>query len=365
MTQARSKILAVDDDAIDIAVIERLLSRKGYDLRTAASGEEALEAAADFQPDVILLDVIMSGISGYEVCRKIRTDSKLRHTKIIMVSGLAMVSERLQGYEAGADDYITKPFDEAELLAKLKVYLRLKSVEEVDRFKTEIFALLSQKACTPIGNIIQPVERLLATENMEIDEQRKLIEQIHHTATQLHRFFENAMTLSTLKSGQWHFEPVPVNLRTLVRGAISDIAAKAAQRKVKIEEQFSISPTICLDEREIKRVISTMLDNAIRFSPIGGTVTICVGCDNDDVYLSVTDQGQGIDSDDLQSAFEGLSAVNTGHRSQGKGLNLAIARQIVLGHNGTISAQSKKDSGTTFTMRLPATLTLEEAHCDT
>ena len=364
MTQARSKILAVDDDPIDLAVIERLLSRKGYDLRTVTSGEEAMEVAPDFHPDVILLDVIMSGISGYEVCRRIRTDSRLKHTKIIMVSGLAMVSERLQGYEAGADDYITKPFDEAELLVKLKVYLRLKSVEEVDRFKTDILALLSQKASTPISDIILPVERLMATENMEIDEQRKLIEQVHRTAMQLHHFFENAMTLSTLKSGQWHFEQAPTNLRTLVREVISDITKKASERKIKIEEQFSISPTICLDEREIKRVISTILDNAVRFSPVGETVTICVGSDNDDVYLSVTDQGQGIDSDNLQSIFDGFSAANANHSALGKGLNLAITRQIVLGHNGTISAQSTKGSGTTFIVRLPATLALEEVQCE-
>ncbi|MGD8500657.1 MAG: response regulator, partial [Phycisphaerales bacterium] len=141
MLQLRAKILAVDDDAVDIAIVERLLSKDEYDLRTASTGEQALEIAADFQPDIILLDVMMSGISGYEVCRQVRADSKLRYAKIIMVSNLAMVSERLQGYEVGADDYISKPFDEAELLAKIRVYSRLKSVEEVDRFKTEVLTL--------------------------------------------------------------------------------------------------------------------------------------------------------------------------------------------------------------------------------
>ncbi|MFH1719454.1 MAG: hybrid sensor histidine kinase/response regulator [Planctomycetota bacterium] len=364
MVRARSKILAVDDDPIDIAVIERLLSRNNYDLRTTTSGEQALEVAADFQPDVILLDVIMSGISGYEVCRRIRADSKLRNMKIIMVSGLAMVTERLQGYEAGADDYITKPYDEAELLAKIKVYLRLKSVEEVDRFKTDVLALLSQEARMPISNLIQPIELLMSTENMDTEEQRRLIERVHHAAKQLHHFFENAMTLSTLKSGEWQFNPAPTNLRALVRGAISDTATEAAERKIKIEEEFSISPTICLDEQEIKRVISTMLDNAIRFSPLGGTVSVCVSSDNEDVYLSVTDQGEGIDSDRPQSVFDEFSDADTDRRSQGQGLNLAIARQIVLGHNGTISVQSKKGSGATFTVRLPATLALEEAHCE-
>jgi len=364
MVRARSRILAVDDDPVDIAVIKRLLSKKDYDLRTAASGEEALEVAAEFQPDIILLDVIMSGISGYEVCRRIRADAKLKRTKVIMVSGLAMVSERLQGYEAGADDYITKPCDEAELLAKIKVYLRLKSVEEVDRFKTDILALLSQEACTPLSDIINPAERLMSTISKDAEEQKRLVEQIHDTARQLRHFFENAVTLSALKSGQRQFDPAPTNLRDLVRGAVSEVAAKAVERKVRIEEEFSISPTICLDEQEIRRVIVTLLDNAIRFSPIGGTVAIRVASDSEDVYLSVTDQGEGIDPDRLDSVFDEFSDVDTDRCSQGQGLSLAIARQIALGHNGTINVESKKSSGATFTLRLPATLALEEAHCE-
>jgi two-component system phosphate regulon sensor histidine kinase PhoR len=131
---------------------------------------------------------------------------------------------------------------------------------------------------------------------------------------------------------------------------------------VRIEEKFEISPTICLDEQEIKRVITAMLDNAIRFSPSDGRVTVCVSSDNEDVFLSVTDQGEGIDPDCLPYVFEELSDPNTDHHSQGLGLSLAIARQVVQGHNGTVSAESTKGSGATFTVRLPATLPLEVAH---
>ena len=153
--QPRNKILVVDDDAIDIATIEKLLG-EDYDLKTARTGEEALQVAADFQPDIILLDNMMPGINGGDVCRQIRADSELRHTKIIMVSGQSMVSERLEAYQAGADDYITKPFDEDELLAKIQVYLRLKSVEEVDQFKTNVLTLLSHEVRTPLSGPSPP-----------------------------------------------------------------------------------------------------------------------------------------------------------------------------------------------------------------
>src|SRR5438128_6009709 len=123
------KILIVDDNATNIAILEELLSDH-YKLHSARSGEEALAALEEFRPDLILLDIMMPGIDGYETCRRIRANPARKNVKVIMVSAKAMVSERLKGYEAGADDYITKPFEEDELLAKVQVYLRLKSVEE-------------------------------------------------------------------------------------------------------------------------------------------------------------------------------------------------------------------------------------------
>lgn len=116
--QVKKKILAVDDDTNNIAIMEELLGGD-YDLKTATTGEQALEIAQDFRPEIILLDIMMPGMNGYEVCRRLREHCTLKHTKIIVVSAKATVSERLEGYKAGADDYITKPFDGDEFLAKV------------------------------------------------------------------------------------------------------------------------------------------------------------------------------------------------------------------------------------------------------
>jgi DNA-binding response OmpR family regulator len=130
--QEKSKILAVDDNSINLAVIEELLGSQ-YNLITVSTGIDALKVAQEFRPDLILLDIMLQGMNGYEVCQQIRKSSSLKHTKIIMVSAKAMTSERLKGYQVGADDYLTKPFDGEELLAKVCAHLHptpIKAIQE-------------------------------------------------------------------------------------------------------------------------------------------------------------------------------------------------------------------------------------------
>lgn len=128
--QEKRKILAVDDNSINLAVIEELLGSQ-YNLMTVSTGIEAIKTAREFQPDLIILDIMLHGMNGYEVCQEIRKSSSLRHTKIIIVSAKAMTSDRLKGYQIGADDYLTKPFDGEELLAKIRTLLPPKPIEAI------------------------------------------------------------------------------------------------------------------------------------------------------------------------------------------------------------------------------------------
>ena len=128
----KKKVLAVDDNELNLDVIKDVLGDK-YSLKTAETGEEALEVAVDFRPDIILLDIMLPGIDGYEVCQQIRAEPALRHTRIIMVSAKILTSERIEGYEAGANIYIAKPFDEGELLTHVHTQLRLAVLEKAEK----------------------------------------------------------------------------------------------------------------------------------------------------------------------------------------------------------------------------------------
>jgi DNA-binding response OmpR family regulator len=138
---------------VNLLVIEEILSRN-FNWAQASTTEQAVSLAASFKPDLVLIDLLVQDGSGYEICKTLRSNPKLKFTKIILVSTKALLKDRLSGYQAGADDYIARPFDPDELTAKAKVFIRLKSVEEVDRAKDDLINLFSHETRTPLNAII-------------------------------------------------------------------------------------------------------------------------------------------------------------------------------------------------------------------
>ena len=341
------KILIVDDNATNIAILEELLSDH-YKLHSARSGEEALAALEEFRPDLILLDIMMPGIDGYETCRRIRANPAHKNVKVIMVSAKAMVSERLKGYEAGADDYITKPFGTDELLARLRAVFRSAAgcpYAARARFST----------CHPYSQILDADLRNLELEAemvKALSEPDKAILMGSGPADRLHQLFNKVLKLCTMKAGKWEFEFAKTDLSEIVTNATAEVAALASERDVKIEQELD-QAIAEVDAKEIKCVVTALLDNAIRFSPSGGRVVVGVVADSKNLKLNVSDQGDGIDPDFLDRVFEEFNDSDVTHHTKGQRLSLAIARQVAMAHAGTINVKSEKGSGTTFTVQLP------------
>ena len=345
------KILIVDDNATNIAILEEVLSDQ-YKLHPARSGEEALEALEEFRPDAVLLDIMMPGIDGYETCRRIRANPAHKSVKVIMVSAKAMVSERLKGYEAGADDYITKPFEEDELLAKVRVYLRLKSVEEVDQLKSDVLQLLNHETRTPLNLIMGPLELLMSEEAVSSRVRTTCLEIVNRSAERLQELFEKSLKLCAMKAGKWEFQFTKTDLSEVITKATAEVSALASERDVKIEKELEHAIAE-VDAKEMEYVVTALLDNAIRFSPQGGHVVVGVSADPDYLKLNVSDQGDGIDPSLIDRMFEELNGYDVAHHTHGQRLSLAIARQVAMAHEGTINVDSQKGAGTTFIVQLP------------
>lgn len=349
--QQKGRILIVDDNATNIAILEEVLAEH-YFLRAAASGEETLEILKEFHPDIILLDIMMPGIDGYETCRRIRQNPAMNNVKVIMVSAKAMVEERLKGYEAGADDYITKPFEEEELLAKVRVYLRLKSVEEVDQLKSNLLTLLNHETRTPLNGILQPLEMLASDQTVDSQMQKMCLDLVSRSAERLHQLFEKVLKLCAMKAGKWHFKFESADLSDVVAKATKEVSELAAKHEVQIDHELK-QATAAIDATELQYVVTALLDNAIRYSPQGSRVVVGVSKDAERLKLDVIDQGSGIDPQMIHHIFDEFNQGDVTHHSEGQRLSLAIARQVAMAHDGTINVTSQKGGGTKFTVDLP------------
>jgi two-component system, sensor histidine kinase and response regulator len=351
MHEPLGKVLAIDDNATNLEVIEEALGEE-CELRFAESGDEGLAVAREFRPDLILLDVMMAGIDGYEVCRRVRMDPVLRRCKVLMVSAKAMVSERLQGYEAGADDYITKPFDIDEFVAKVRVYLRLKHVEEVDQLKTEMLSLLCHETRTPLNGLLPPAEMLLTKADLPEEERDLYVGMIHENARRLHRLFERILALSKLRSGQEPLARAGVDLVRLIEECVQKTRPAAGERGVEVRTELPARLEARLDPQLIALLVETLVGNAVRYGPGHAAVRVKLSVDGAAAKLDVIDEGGRIPPERLSCIFDELSAPGATSNER-DGLSLPIAREIARCHGGTLSAVSNPQMGTIFSATLP------------
>jgi signal transduction histidine kinase len=349
MNPRNFKILIVDDDPLNLEILEEILS-ENYIVKTESSGEDAIRVLPEFNPDLLLLDIMMPGLDGYDVCRKIRANLRYHFLKIILVSGKSLLDERLEGYNAGADDYITKPFIDEELEAKVKVFLRLKRSEEIDQIKSDLLRVFSHETRTPLNGILLSTE-LLRSDDTLGDEAKAYIQVIEESGRRLLEFVKKTTLLCDIKNGMT-IEKSMHSLDAYVKMAIKTVQKDAKIKNVTIQTDDS-DVQLMADWRMLIKVFKYIIENAIKFSPPGGQVFIEKTILERSCEIRIIDHGQGIESDWMNKIFDEFAVRNVMHHQKGLGLSLAIARYVIEMHNGTIHAESEQSSKTTFIIRLP------------
>ncbi len=345
------RILVVDDDPMNIDVVRESLGDEHL-LASACSGAEALAMVASFRPDLVLLDIMMPGMDGYEVCRRLRSEKRYLFTKVILVSARARLADRLAGYQAGADDYLTKPFDCDELKAKIDVFLRLKRAEELDRLKEDLLRLLAHETLTPLNAVLGGAQLLLRRPELAA-EARQLVELVRDGGERLRDFISKTLLLSELKTGGLSSKS-PASLAERARRAVNSCQPAAEKKHVKLAVQVEEAAVCEADWSRVEPVLGYLLDNALKFSPVGGAVQVLVRRDGEFCLLRVADQGPGIKSEWLDRIFDEFAVKDIMHHGQGQGLSLAIGRLVAELHGGALEVQSDEGRGAAFTLRLPA-----------
>ncbi len=350
--QTKFKVLVVDDDPLNIGILEEIIGDQ-YEMTSVESGEAALAILPRFCPDLILLDIMMPGIDGYEVCRHIRQNERYKFTKIILVSGKSLVAERLKGYEVGADDYVPKPFVAEELEAKIRVFLRLKHTEEMDQIKTELLMLFSHETRTPLNGIISMSEFLQSDSSLS-EKVHGHINVITESGYRLLDFVEKASTLCNLKYNSklsTQKESVAIHLKSAL--TIVEYNLENQNKKISLDFIVKNNAELACDWNLVVKAFQFVLENAVKFSPDNGVITVELDADHSCCQVRITDQGEGIPPDWINRIFDEFAIRDILHHNKGLGLSLAITRYIMELHGGEINVKSEPGQGAAFTLTFP------------
>ncbi len=345
----RDKVLAVDDDPVNLEIIEETLKNKCH-LKVVSSGEAALEEIPKFKPDVVLLDIMMPGIDGYQTCQRIRNDPALKFTKILMISAKAMVSERLAGYEFGADDYITKPFNDEELLAKVKVYLRLKFFEELEELRRNTLTSIAQNIKNPLVSMLGAGSNLSEenTGELKTDILKSQLEQMRKSGQELMSFCNKAMLLCELKDGRdMVFEITAAE--DIIGEVVKNFISQTREKGIKVSYKNTVNCAVRVDSQLIENALSSILQNAITYSPPNSGINILSTEENGRWVVMFEDQGAGL----VQRVFSEISASDSNINHAGEGIGINVAKIIAQLHGGNMSFTPNAKGGMSFYFSIP------------
>ena len=368
-------VLVVDDNEANRDVLSRRLIRQGLVVETATNGREAMEMLRLKPFDLILLDIMMPDVDGYEVLRDIKSREALCDVPVVMISALHEVDSVVRCIELGADDYLPKPFQPELLKARVGACLGKKRARdrerllfdqlqqnysrllELEKQRDDLTRMIVHDLRTPLSSIIAGLHTIDVVGELN-DDQREMVDIAMSGGETLLGMINTLLDVEKLESGSMHLDYTAVSPTHLVTTAIGQISSLAAEKQLNIVPivQPDLSPIHC-DNNKIIRTMVNLIGNAIKFTPFGGTVTIGIRHDEDNTHalISVTDTGEGIPPDAFELIFQkfGQVASRKGGRTMSTGLGLTFCKLAVEAHGGKIWVESTPGHGSTFTFNIP------------
>ncbi len=392
MNSNHQTILIVDDNPTNLDVLSETLRRAGYQVSVAINGEGAIQQVKYHRPALILLDVMMPGIDGFETCRRLKQNSTSSNIPIIFMTALADTENKVKGLNLGAVDYITKPFQQEEVLARVQVQLKIQSMaktlaeqnqilrfeiqkreraetslilakEEADkanRAKSEFLANMSHEVRTPLNGILGYAQILQSSKNFD-NKDRKGLNIIHQCGTHLLTLINDVLDLSKIEALKMELHTTSFHFPSFLHGVAEIFSIRADQKKISFICQFDsdLPNGILADEKRLRQVLINLLGNAIKFTN-HGAVTFRVKILESrketpesprlfKIRFQIEDTGVGISLKYIERIFKPFEQVgDVNNQAQGTGLGLAISQKLLALMQTQINVTSQKEEGSTF-----------------
>ncbi len=357
------RILVVDDDRMNLLILETILRTDGYEFLTAESGEAALTAYEQFSPDLVLLDVVLPGIDGFETCRRLRTAHGSECAPVLFITAKAESEDIVAGFNAGGADYLPKPLRAKETLARIRTHLENRcyaaQLRKANEAKNKFLGMCAHDLRNPLVSIRGLAEFLQDPSIGPLNaEQADIVSTIHGASQSMLQHVNELLDIATIEAGELRLALSPAPLRDLAAQAVRLAALDATRKRTRIEiEPDSASPVLPLDAARIRQVVDNLLSNAVKFSPPGSLVRLRIDAPAEAglARLSVRDQGPGIPEAERDRLFQdfGRLSVRPTAGEKSTGLGLAICRKIIEAHRGRIEAVNDPAGGCVFSFSLP------------
>jgi signal transduction histidine kinase len=398
VTGKRKIVMIVDDTPNNLTVVGSVLTSAGYEVRFATSGEIALERIPKVQPDLILLDVMMPGLNGFETCCKLKEQEVTRDIPVIFMTALAETADKVRGFEAGAVDYVTKPIQTEELLARVNTHLRLRELTahleqlvrertaalnaayerlgRLDRAKSDFVAIASHELRTPLTILSGYIQMLMGDATLMSGSYAGMLHGAKTGAERLSAIVDAMVDLGRIEIGsiQSGMRIEMVNLGAVVNTIVYQFERALAERRLTLTIQGVSDLMIEADPELIQKALLNLIGNAIKYTPDDGKIVVAGrwveagDTSNKAVEIQVQDTGIGIDPAHRELIFEKFyqtgnvsfhSSGKTKFKGGGPGLGLPIARGIIQAHGGRLWVESpgcdeQSFPGSTFYVTLPA-----------
>ncbi len=369
-------VLVIDDDQRNVRLMESILRSSGYRVLKAYNGEEALQIVEGDAPDLLLLDVMMPKMSGFELCQRLKGRYETRLLPIIMVTALNALEDKVQALEYGADDFLSKPINKVELLAKVRSVLRVKGLQdELERKKSEIEAanqelvrmqgfkesmmqMVVHDLKNPLASIMGNIQliQMQSVETMPPARLGELLQRTQESARQLMRMILNILQIGKMEERKMPLRLEPVALHKVAQENVDEMMGLSARDGLRLENRVSPDlPPPRADRELVGRVVANLLNNAVKHTPSGGQVVVDARRDGGRIVLTVSDNGEGIPEELQPRIFEKFVAGDSdaGRRMlYDSGLGLTFCRLAVDCHGGSIWLTSKPGGGTTVFVSL-------------
>ena len=357
----------VDDTPANLELLSGMLKGRGYKVRAAVSGELALRAVRNSPPDLILLDIMMPEMDGYEVCEKLKAEERLKEIPVIFLSVLSETMDKVKAFGAGGVDYITKPFQFEEVEARVETHLELRrqklllvesynKLRELEKMRDSLVHMIIHDLRSPLAGIFAYLQLISENaKNVLSPDSVRNINEAMKAAKQMIQMVSDVLDTSKMEEGQMKLQLAECDLGHILIEGISGLKSIFNGREVRFTPPEH--PLKVLADREIiSRVVQNLLANAIKFTPKDGAL-IRLGIEpaGDRVRVRIEDNGRGVAPENREKIFEKFAQVELrdGHQRNSTGLGLTFCKLAVEAHDGSIGIDGKEDKGSSFWFELP------------